>query len=48
MSERQRIARYNRERYANDPDFRLRCINRGRVHQGLAPRKSLDEVRSRS
>lgn len=44
LSERQRLSRRHRERYASDPDYRLRCINRGRVYRGLAPRSSEDEI----
>lgn len=47
LAERQRIQRYHRERYQSDPDFRLRCVNRGRAWQGLPPRQSVDEIKTR-
>jgi hypothetical protein len=47
LAERQRIARYYRERYWSDPEFRLRKLNRSRQGLGLPPRKSVDEIRTK-
>lgn len=44
LAERLRIARYYRERYARDPEFRLKKLNRSRAHAGLPPRNSVDEI----
>lgn len=38
------IARYYRERYQNDPEYRLRKINDLRIRLGLEPRASVDEI----
>lgn len=47
LSERQRLARHYRQRYWSDPEFRLRKINRAREWQGLEPRASVDEIKTR-
>lgn len=47
LEERIRLSRVHRRRYWSDPEYRLRKINRARVHQGLPPRASVDEIRSR-
>lgn len=47
LAERQRLSRRHKERYRDDPEYRLRCVNRGRVWQGLEPRQSVDEIQSR-
>lgn len=39
-------ARWIRERYWNDPDFRLAEINRKRAYYDRSPVSSVDEVRS--
>jgi hypothetical protein len=44
LTERLRLSRYRRERYANDPEWRLRQLNRSRIGQGLEPRKSVEEI----
>jgi hypothetical protein len=44
LEERLRLARIHKERYARDPEYRLRCINRSRIGQGLPPRHSVDEI----
>jgi hypothetical protein len=47
LKDRQRISRRHKERYQTDPEYRLRCVNRGRIWQGLPPRSSVDEIQSR-
>lgn len=47
FEERQRIARYYRERYWSDPEFRLRKLNRSRAGFGLAPHESVDDIQTR-
>lgn len=47
LEERQRLSRRHKERYATDPEYRLRCVNRGRIYYGLEPRRSVDEIQSR-
>lgn len=44
LEERLRCSRYNRDRYQRDPEYRLRRLNAGRIHQGLKPRASVDEI----
>jgi hypothetical protein len=44
LAERQRLSRRHKERYRDDPQFRLRTINRARVWQGLEPRASTEEI----
>jgi hypothetical protein len=34
------------ERYWNDPDYRLQCINRDRARRGAPPLQSVDDIRS--
>ena len=44
LKERERIARYYRERYWRDPEFRLRKLNRSRAWFGLPPHGHIDEI----
>ena len=44
LKERQRIAAYYRERYKNDPDYRLKKVNCLRIRNGLPPRASVSEI----
>jgi hypothetical protein len=48
LEKRLYLSRRHKERYATDPDYKLRCVNRGRIAQGLPPRRSVDEIQSRS
>lgn len=48
LTDRQRRARYLRERYAKDPAFRLKVVNKGRRYRGLPPHSSIDEIKPRS
>lgn len=47
LSERQRIARYYRERYWNDPEWRLKKLNRSRAGFGLPPHDSVEQIQTR-
>ena len=47
IEERQRLSRIHRRRYWSDAEYRLRKINRVRIGQGLSPRSSVDEIRTR-
>lgn len=44
LEERQRLSRVHRRRYWNDPEYRLRKINRSRAGAGLPPRASVDDI----
>lgn len=43
---RDKASKYHVDRYWNEPELRLKRINRARVWQGLPPRKSLEEVKT--
>ena len=47
LEQRLRIARLRNERYANDPEYRLRCVNRERAKRGLPPASNVNEIMTR-
>lgn len=47
LKERQRLSRVHRARYWSDDAYRLRKINRAREWQGLPPRASVAEIKTR-
>lgn len=44
LAERLKQSRYWRRRYARDPEFRLRRVNRERERAGKPPLTSVDEI----
>lgn len=46
LSERLRLSRYHKERYATDPEFRLRKINKWRRWKGLEPYHCVSEIKT--
>ena len=47
LERRLRISRLRRERYANDPEYRLRCVNRERAKLGLPLAANANEIMTR-
>jgi hypothetical protein len=47
LKERERIARYYRQRYWSDPEFRLRKLNRSRAGFGLSPHECVSQIKTR-
>lgn len=45
---RLRISNWRRNRYASDPDFRLRLVNSARARRGLPLLASAAEIKSKS
>lgn len=45
--ERERLSRHHRRRYWNDPEYRLRKINRSRIGLGLHPYESVEQIKTR-
>ena len=47
LEQRLRIAKVRNERYANDPEYRLRCVNRDRMKRGLPLASNVNEIMTR-